>query len=86
MKRNKRRVSSRPEIHDTIHALKTMGVKHITMLTGDNQQVAASVAQTIDLPGNRLHHCGTKFDTSSFHKTEKENHGFGMIQERGTDR
>ncbi len=37
----------RPEIPDTVQALKAMGVKHITMLTGDNQQVAASVAQTI---------------------------------------
>lgn len=37
----------RPEIPDTVQTLKAMGVKHITMLTGDNQQVAASVAKTI---------------------------------------
>ena len=37
----------RPEIPDAIHALKAMGVKQITMLTGDNQKVAAAVAEAI---------------------------------------
>ena len=37
----------RPEIPDTIRTLKAMGVKQITMLTGDNPQVAAAVAETI---------------------------------------
>ena len=37
----------RPEIPSAIHALKAMGVKQITMLTGDNQKVAAAVAAAI---------------------------------------
>ena len=37
----------RPEIPSAIRALKAMGVKQITMLTGDNQQVAAAVAEAI---------------------------------------
>ncbi|MFC1463193.1 heavy metal translocating P-type ATPase, partial [Verrucomicrobiota bacterium] len=37
----------RPDIPDTIQTLKAMGVKHITMLTGDNPQVAAAVAESI---------------------------------------
>ncbi|NLF38914.1 cation-translocating P-type ATPase, partial [bacterium] len=37
----------RPEIPATIRALKRMGVKRITMLTGDHPQVAAAVAAAI---------------------------------------
>lgn len=37
----------RPEIPAAIHTFKTMGVKRITMLTGDHPQVAAAVAQAI---------------------------------------
>ena len=37
----------RPEIPAAIRALKAMGVKQITMLTGDNPQVAAAVARAI---------------------------------------
>jgi len=37
----------RPEIKETIKALKTMGVKRITMLTGDHPQVAQAVARAI---------------------------------------
>ncbi len=37
----------RPEMPRAIRGLKEMGVKRITMLTGDNPQVAAAVAQAI---------------------------------------
>jgi heavy metal translocating P-type ATPase len=37
----------RPEIPAAIRALKAMGVRRITMLTGDNPKVAASVARAI---------------------------------------
>jgi heavy metal translocating P-type ATPase len=37
----------RPEIPAAIHALKGLGVKRITMLTGDNPKVAAAVARAI---------------------------------------
>ncbi len=37
----------RPEIAETIRLLKTMGIKRITMLTGDHPQVAAAVAKAI---------------------------------------
>jgi len=37
----------RPEIAQTIRLLKTMGVEHITMLTGDHPQVAEAVAKAI---------------------------------------
>lgn len=37
----------RPEMPEAIHALKGMGVKRITMLTGDNPKVAAAVARAI---------------------------------------
>lgn len=37
----------RPEMPAVIHALKGMGVKRITMLTGDNPKVAAAVARAI---------------------------------------
>ncbi|MEI7879773.1 MAG: cation-translocating P-type ATPase [bacterium] len=37
----------RPEMPAAIHALKGMGVKRITMLTGDNPKVAAAVARAI---------------------------------------
>ncbi len=37
----------RPEIPATIRALKRMGIKRITMLTGDNPRVAAAVAAAI---------------------------------------
>ena len=37
----------RPEIPATIRALRRMGIKRITMLTGDHQQVAAAVAKAI---------------------------------------
>ena len=37
----------RPEIPAAIRALKTMGVKRITMLTGDHPKVAAAVARAI---------------------------------------
>ena len=37
----------RPEIAETIRLLKTMGVKRITMLTGDHPQVAETVAKAI---------------------------------------
>jgi len=37
----------RPEIAETIRLLKTMGVKRVTMLTGDHPQVAEAVAKAI---------------------------------------
>ncbi|MEI8245065.1 MAG: cation-translocating P-type ATPase [Lentisphaerota bacterium] len=37
----------RPEIPETIRLLRAMGIKRITMLTGDHQQVAAAVAGEI---------------------------------------
>ncbi|MBU2496113.1 MAG: heavy metal translocating P-type ATPase, partial [Candidatus Omnitrophica bacterium] len=37
----------RPEIPETIRLLKTMGVKRVTMLTGDHPQVAEAVARVI---------------------------------------
>ena len=37
----------RPEIAGTIRLLKTMGIKRVTMLTGDHPQVAAAVAKAI---------------------------------------
>lgn len=37
----------RPEIAQTIRQLKTMGIKHITMLTGDYPQVAKAIAKEI---------------------------------------
>ncbi len=37
----------RPEIPSAMRALKAMGVKQITMLTGDHQKVAAAVAEAI---------------------------------------
>ncbi|MFA6103924.1 MAG: cation-translocating P-type ATPase [Victivallaceae bacterium] len=37
----------RPEIPETIRLLRAMGIKKITMLTGDHQQVAAAVAGEI---------------------------------------
>lgn len=39
----------RPEIAETIRMLKAMGVKRVTMLTGDHPQVAESVAKAIDV-------------------------------------
>ena len=39
----------RPEIAQTIRQLKIMGVKHITMLTGDYPQVAKAIAKEIGL-------------------------------------
>jgi len=41
----------RPEIPDTIRLLKTMGVKRITMLTGDHPRVAQAVAEAIGVDG-----------------------------------
>lgn len=37
----------RPEIPDTIRTLKAMGVRRITMLTGDNPRVAAAAAEAV---------------------------------------
>ncbi len=37
----------RPQTHQAIASLKAMGIKNITMLTGDNHRVAASVAEQI---------------------------------------
>ena len=37
----------RPEIVKTIKALRAAGIKHITILTGDNTQVAAAIAKEI---------------------------------------
>ncbi|MCX5643704.1 MAG: cation-translocating P-type ATPase [Phycisphaerae bacterium] len=41
----------RPEIPETIRLLKTMGVKRITMLTGDHPRVAEAVAKAIGVDG-----------------------------------
>ncbi len=41
----------RPEIPETIRQLKVMGVKRITMLTGDHQRVAEAVAKAIGVDG-----------------------------------
>ncbi|HKJ68887.1 MAG TPA: cation-translocating P-type ATPase [bacterium] len=40
----------RPEVPDAIHALKSMGIKHIELLTGDNERTAAALATQIDIP------------------------------------
>jgi Cd2+/Zn2+-exporting ATPase len=37
----------RPQTHQAIASLRAMGIKNITMLTGDNHRVAASVAEQI---------------------------------------
>jgi Cd2+/Zn2+-exporting ATPase len=37
----------RPEIINALHTIKSMGCKEITMLTGDNEKVAAAVADAI---------------------------------------
>ena len=37
----------RPQTHQAIASLKAMGIRNITMLTGDNHRVAASVAEQI---------------------------------------
>ena len=39
----------RPEIAETIRLLKTMGVKRVTMLTGDHPQVAEAVRRQLAL-------------------------------------
>ena len=41
----------RPEIPETIKTLKAMGVQNITMLTGDNANVASAVAEQIGVDG-----------------------------------
>ncbi len=37
----------RPQTHQAVASLKAMGIRNITMLTGDNHRVAASVAEQI---------------------------------------
>ncbi len=37
----------RPNVHDTLNSLRNLGVKKLVMLTGDNADVAANVAQTV---------------------------------------
>jgi heavy metal translocating P-type ATPase len=68
----------RPQTRAAIASLKTLGIKNITMLTGDNQQVAQAVAEEIGvddfqaelLPEQKL---------QVVEKLQKEGHTVGMI-------
>ena len=40
----------RPEVPDAITSLKSMGLKHIELLTGDNERTANTLAKQIDIP------------------------------------
>ncbi len=68
----------RPQTPSAIAALKALGIKQISMLTGDNQQVAQAVAQEIGvddfqaglLPEQKL---------QVVEKLQKEGHTVGMI-------
>jgi len=68
----------RPEIPETIRLLKTMGVKKITMLTGDHPQVAAAVAKAIgvdDFQAGLL----PEHKQESVRKSQDDGHIVGMI-------
>jgi len=68
----------RPEIPETIRLLKTMGVKRITMLTGDHPQVAEAVARAIgvdDFQAELLPEQKQEF----VRKLQAEGHIVGMI-------
>lgn len=68
----------RPEIPETIRLLRSMGIKKITMLTGDHQQVAAAVAGEIgvdDFQSGLLPEQKQNF----VRKLQKEGHIVGMI-------
>jgi len=68
----------RPEIPETIRLLRAMGIKKITMLTGDHQQVAAAVAGKIgvdDFQAGLLPEQKQDF----VRKLQNEGHVVGMI-------
>ncbi len=68
----------RPEIAETIRSLKTLGIKRITMLTGDHPQVAEAVAKEIgvdDFQADMLPEQKQDF----VRKMQSEGHVVGMI-------
>jgi len=68
----------RPQTHQAVVSLKAMGIKNITMLTGDNHRVAASVAEQIgvdDFQAELLPEDKLKF----VEKLQSKDHVVGMI-------
>ena len=68
----------RPEIAETIRLLKTMGVKRITMLTGDHPQVAEAVAKAIGVDDFRAELLPEQ-KQEFVRKLQAEGHIVGMI-------